>query len=194
MCCNTEHHHLPTTGSTIHLLDPPIVQQPIFSSSWIWEVASQDPRLKLSLVRSTLQHWVSRPSCHLAQFPSQPTMMVEHLQPPVKNISTVPLAQWWHQSWNPHQLQLWQPWSRSEEAEITESLETDAIFPSEDMCLAVCHLWSTVRSKGSGRAKMCGKVSDAASQGPTNAVGGENLRNVPPQSIASCSKQFRHKA
>ena len=92
MCCNTEHHHLPTTtGSTIHLLDPPIVQQPIFSSSWIWEVASaQDRRLKLSLVRSTLQHWVSRPSCHLAQFPSQPTMMVEHLQPAVKKYQHCP--------------------------------------------------------------------------------------------------------
>ena len=91
MCCNTEHHHLTTTGSTIHLLDPPIVQQPIFSSSWIWEVASaQDRRLKLSLVRSTLQHWVSRPSCHLAQFPSQPTMMVEHLQPAVKKYQHCP--------------------------------------------------------------------------------------------------------
>ena len=81
----------PRTGSTFHLLDPPIVQQPIFSSSWIWEVASaQDPRLKLSLVRSTLQHWVSRPSCHLAQFPSQPTMMVEHLQPAVKKYQHCP--------------------------------------------------------------------------------------------------------
>ena len=74
-----------------HLVAPSICEiLPFLAPVLIWEVAAQDPRLKLSLVRSTLQHWVSRPSCHLAQFPSQPTMMVEHLQPPVKKYQHCP--------------------------------------------------------------------------------------------------------